>query len=189
MMEEKELLKLAKTDEFAVEKLLTQYKPLVTKIARRYFLVSGDIDDLVQEGMIGLYKAINTFNDSKDASFKTFATLCITRQLQSLIRKENTQKNLMLWDLIDNEIFQNLDVASDIENPEALAISNQNMEYIDNQIKLLLSKFEIQILKKYLKGESYNQIALETKVSKKSVDNALARVRIKLSHLLNDINK
>ena len=188
-MEERELLKLAKTDELAVEKLLTQYKPLVIKIARRYFLVSGDIDDLVQEGMIALYKAINTFDESKEASFKTFATLCVTRQLQSLIRKENTQKNSMLWDLIDNELVQRHDVATDIENPEAVAISNQNMEYIDNQIKLLLSKFEIQILKKYLKGESYNQIAQETKVSKKSVDNALARVRAKLSHLLGDISK
>ena len=188
-MEEKELLRQAKTDEFAVEKLLSQYKPLVIKIARRYFLVSGDIDDLVQEGTIGLYKAIKSFDENRDASFKTFATICITRQLQSLIRKEHTQKNAVFYDLLDSDFLENLDIASNIENPEMVAISNQNMEYINSQTKLLLSKFEYEILQKYLSGKSYTQIAEESNVSKKSVDNALHRLRLKLSHLLDDISK
>lgn len=188
-MEEKELLKLAKTNEMAVEELLKQYKPLVIKIARRYFLVSGDIDDLIQEGMIGLYKAIIAYDDNKDASFLTFATLCVTRQLQSLIRKENAQKNFAFWELFDNDLLENLDIPSNIENPEQRAISNQNLEYINSQIKLLLSNFELEVLQKYLKGYSYTQIANEAGVNKKSVDNALARLRSKLSHLLDDINK
>ena len=188
-MEEQELLKQAKTDELAVEKLLSKYKPLVIKIARRYFLLSGNIDDLVQEGTIGLYKAIKSFDASKDASFKTFATLCIKRQLQSLIRKEHSLKNSVFYDILDSELLENLNLATNAENPEMVAISNQNMEYINSQIKLLLSKFEYEILQKYLSGKSYNQIAEEAGVSKKSVDNALHRLRSKLSHLLDDISK
>ena len=188
-MEEKELLKSAKTNEEAVEKILTQYKPLVIKIARRYFLVCGDIDDLVQEGMIGLYKAIKSFDESKDASFKTFATICVTRQLQSLIRKEHSQKNLVFLDLFDSSILDNVDIATNRENPEQQIISSQNLEYIQSQIKELLSKFEYKILQKYLSGLSYTQIAEQEGISKKSVDNALSRLRGKLSHLLDDINK
>jgi len=188
-MEEKELLKLAKTNEMAVEELLQKYKPLVIKIARRYFLLSGDIDDLIQEGMIGLYKAIIGYDETKDARFITFATICITRQLQSLIRKEHAQKNFAFWELFDSDLLENLDVPSNAENPEERAISNQNMEYIISQIKSLLSKFELEVLMKYLSGYSYTQIAGDCNVNKKSVDNALARLRSKLSHLLDDINK
>ncbi|MBO7508614.1 MAG: sigma-70 family RNA polymerase sigma factor, partial [Clostridia bacterium] len=89
-MTETELLEKSKTDEMAVETLLNLYKPLVSKIARRFEFVGGELDDLVQEGMIGLYSAIKSFDNTKDASFKTFATLCITRKMQSAIRHQNT---------------------------------------------------------------------------------------------------
>ena len=186
-MEEKELLSLAKTDADAVEELLNLYKPLVSKISRRYFLISGGDDDLIQEGMIGLYKAIKNFDETKDASFKTFATLCITRQINSLIRREHSQKNDIFLDLFGSDIIENLDIPTNRENPEQNAISNQNLEYIKSQIKLLLSDFEERVLSLYLDGYSYSQIADECGVSKKSVDNALARLRLKLSHLLDDI--
>ena len=188
-MEERELLSLSKTDELAVEELLKLYKPLVNKIARRYFLLSGDTDDLVQEGMIGLYKAIKSFDEDKDASFKTFASICITRQINSLIRKEHSQKNDMFLDLFGSDVIDNLDVPTNRENPEQTAISNQNMEYIQSQISLLLSDMESKILGLYLDGLTYEQIAGKVGISKKSVDNALSRVRIKLSHLLDDIKK
>lgn len=187
-MNEIELLKKAKTDDTAVEELLKSYKPLVIKIARRYFLAGGELDDLIQEGMIGLYNAINGFNENKDASFKTFATLCITRRLQSAVRKENTQKNKMFLDLFDADAVANLNIPSDKENPEAKIISRENYKYINAQIQKLLSDFELEILKKYLIGMSYDNIAKECGVTKKSVDNALSRLRAKLSHLLDDTN-
>ncbi len=187
-MNEIELLKSAQNNEHAVEELLTKYKPLVLKIARRYFLVGGDIDDLVQEGTIGLYKAIMAYNEEKEASFLTFATLCIKRQLQSLIRKENTQKNSVFLDLFDGEEMEKLmNIPTNKENPEQVAISNQNMQYIQQEIKSQLSEFEYQVLKKYLNGMSYEKIAEESNTNKKSIDNALSRLRSKLSHLLDDI--
>lgn len=188
-MNEIELLNSAQTDEYAVEELLKKYKPLVIKIARRYFLVCGDIDDLVQEGTIGLYKAIMAYNQKKEASFITFATLCIKRQLQSLIRKENAQKNAVFLELFDNEdISKLIDIPTNKGNPEQVVISNQNLQYIKNEIKSQLSDFEYKVLQRYLNGMSYEQIANESGTNKKSIDNALARLRAKLSHLLDDIN-
>ena len=186
-MEEKELLKLAKTDEASMEVLLTRYKPLVSKIARQYFAMGGEYDDLVQEGMIGLYKAIQSYDDSKEASFKTFASLCITRQMLSAIRKTKTIKGKMFAELIDDELIT-VDTVSDIENPEELAISKQKGEFINQEIQSNLSEFELKVLIKYCSGMSYDDIATECEVSKKSVDNALSRIRSKLLHLLDDTN-
>lgn len=187
-MEEKELLKLAKTNESSMEILLTQYKPLVSKIARQYFAMGGEYDDLVQEGMIGLYKAIQNYDDNKDASFKTFASLCITRQMLSAIRKTKTIKGKMFAELLDDELISTLDTISDIENPEELAISKQKGEFINQEIQSSLSEFELKVLIKYCSGMSYDDIATECEVSKKSVDNALSRIRSKLLHLLDDTN-
>ncbi|MBQ8430683.1 MAG: sigma-70 family RNA polymerase sigma factor [Clostridia bacterium] len=89
-----ELIKLAKTNEYAVDEIFARYKPLVSKVARQFFLVGGDLDDLVQEGMIGLYKAIIGYEESKKASFKTFASLCILRNIQTAIKKANSHKNM-----------------------------------------------------------------------------------------------
>ena len=188
-MNEEELLIKAKTDETAVEDLLVEYKPLVSKIARQYFLVGGEIDDLVQEGMIGLYKAIKTYDSTKDATFKTFANLCITRQMQSAVRKANAEKNKIFLELIETDAFENFDIASDVENPEKTAISKENYKHIKNEIHSRLSGFEKVVLKLYLEGLSYEQIAIKHNVSKKSVDNALSRIRSKLSYLLDDIKK
>ena len=186
-MEEKELLKLAKTDEASMEVLLSTYKPLVSKIARQYFAMGGEYDDLVQEGMIGLYKAIQSYDDSKEASFKTFASLCITRQMLSAIRKTKTIKGKRFAELIDDELIT-VDTISDIENPEELAISKQKGEFINQEIQSNLSEFELKVLIKYCSGMSYDDIATECEVSKKSVDNALSRIRSKLLHLLDDTN-
>ena len=188
-MNEIDLLKSAQTDKYAVEELLKKYKPLVIKIARRYFLVCGDIDDLVQEGTIGLYKAIMAYNQEKEASFITFATICIKRQLQSLIRKENTQKNSVFLDLFnDDDLNKHINIPTNKGNPEQVAISNQNMQYIKQEIKSQLSDFEFKVLQQYLDGMSYEQIALQSGTNKKSIDNALARLRSKLSHLLDDMH-
>ena len=178
---------LQRSDE-DIENLLVQYKPLVIKIARQYFLMGGDIDDLVQEGMIGLYKAIKTFDDSKNASLKTFATLCIKRQIQSTVKKSNALKNNVFNDLFDDKILEIIDRPSAKENPEERAISKQKYEYINNEIHSKLSNFEREVLKKYLAGLSYNDISKEFNVTIKSIDNALSRIRTKLCFLLNDTN-
>ena len=186
-MSEKELLQKAKTDDNAVEELLKQYKSLVLKIARHYFIVGGDIDDLTQEGMIGLYKAIHSYNETKEASFKTFATLCIKRQILSAIKKANTQKNQMFLHLFDNSSLVYLDTPTNRENPEFNFISKENYNIINHAIHNNLSKMELQVLREYLAGESYVDIAKKIGVQKKSVDNALGRIRQKLTHVLDDI--
>lgn len=185
-MDENELIKRAMTDELAVEEILNLYKPLVAKIARRYSFVGGELDDLMQEGMIALYKATKTFDCAKDASFKTFATLCINRRFQSVVRSANTKKNRELFDLIDFNCTDVSELPEDSINPEQEVISKQKFEHINSEISNRLSKFEKEILKNYLNGETYNQIAEKCNITKKSVDNALARIRTKLAYLLDD---
>lgn len=186
-MNESELIQKAKTDKTAVEELLTKYKSLVLTIARRYFIVGGELDDLMQEGMIGLYKAINNFDENKNASFKTFATLCIKRQIQTAIRKANTNKNKVFCELFDNEQLAILEKPSNRENPEKNIISRENYNHLNQVINQTLSKMEKSVLREYLAGKSYEQIAQILQLQKKSVDNALNRIRQKLSHLLDDI--
>ena len=166
-----------------VEEIMANYKPLVSKIARRYFLYGGELDDLMQEGMIGLYKAIKNFDLEKQASFKTFATLCITRQIQSAIRKANSKKNtteIQMFEYLDSDF----DIASNKENPEINLIDSQNYTNFLEKIKEDLSDKEWEILTIYLDGFSYEQIAEKLNITKKSVDNALVRIRSKLSHLV-----
>lgn len=186
-MNEKELLIKAKTEEFAVEELLNKYKTLVLTIARHYFIIGGDIDDLTQEGMIGLYKAIQSYNGDKNSGFRSFAAMCIKRQILSAVKKANTKKNQMFAYLFDDSQLVFLDTPSNRENPERNFIAQENYNILNNAIKSKLSKKELQVLKEYLAGESYDKIAQKLKTDKKSVDNALARIRQKLSVVLDDI--
>ena len=172
-------------EEKNAEEIMIKYKPLVTKIARRYFVYGGDIDDLIQEGMIGLYKAIKSYDESKQASFKTFAGICITRQIQSVIRSANSKKNIVFLEIMDNS-ESNFDIATNKENPEENYITNQSYQNFWKDIKNILSKKELEILIVFLEGYSYDQIAEKLVIQKKSVDNALVRIRTKLSHILND---
>lgn len=188
-MEDKKLIILAKTDENAVEQLCKKYKSLVSSIARRYFIVGGDIDDITQEGMIGLYKAISSYEENKHASFKTFAALCIKRQIFTAIKKANSKKNQVFLALFDNDAMAMFDQPSNRENPEKNFISKENIEYLNQVINNKLSRMEKLVLKEYLDGKSYTDVALLLNLPKKSVDNALNRIRQKLSHLLGDIEQ
>ena len=175
----------ARTDQKAMENVLSEYKPLVTSISRRYFLVGAEPEDLVQEGMIGLYKAIQTFDESKQASFKTFANLCINSQIQMTIRNANRSKNKMLNEIMleDNEEKMYLVVLLE-PNPEYKVINQENFNYVKNEIISKLSLLEKQILKQFLLGKNYAEIAKTLCLDKKSVDNGLNRIRKKLIHLL-----
>lgn len=170
-----------------IDEVLEQYKPLVISIARRYFLAGGEIEDLIQEGMIGLYKAVQNYDEKSDASFSTFANLCITRKILSAIKHANNNNNKILNELAisgdDGENCMNLIVSLE-QNPEDKFISNQNMKYINRQIDTNLSLFEKQVLNNYIEGLKYDQIADKLGVSRKQVDNTLVKIRKKLEFLL-----
>ena len=180
-----EEIEVIKNDSEKVEELLKEYKPLVQVISRRYFLVGAEPDDVLQEGMIGLNKAIQTYSKDKNASFKTFATLCITSQIQTAIKSANSNKNKVLNEvsLGDSEQLMYF-VISKEPNPEDKVINKERYEDIKKAIREKLSLLEKQILKQFLLGKSYQEISSNLCIDKKSVDNGLNRIRKKLNYLL-----
>lgn len=188
--EELVILAQNKNDD-AMNELLSKFKSLVNKIARSYFLVGGDMEDIVQEGMIGLYKSITHFDGSKNASFKTFATTCIKHQIQSAIKVASSEKNKVLSQAIhfvqefrqedDDEI--EILIPSSLPSPDDKVLENEKLTEIYNIINKNLSELEKKILAFYLKGYSYNEISQLTNISKKSIDNGLSRIKNKLSFL------
>ena len=169
------------TDEIA-EYLLDKYKPLVRKKARAMYLVGGETDDLIQEGMLGLFKALRDFNPAREVSFASFARLCIERQLYNAIQSSNRQKHQPLntyISLSDEEFASELRQIS-VQNPEAIRIDQENAAGIEEKIHRTLSKFENQVLKMYLEGADYIQIAERLDRPAKSIDNALQRIRQKV---------
>lgn len=178
-------------DEMAVNTLLKKYKSLVNQIARSYFLTGGDMEDIVQEGMIGLYKAIMHFKNTKSASFKTFASTCIKNQVQSAVRVASSEKNKVLSSAIpiidqlnsDEEDEKEIIFPSDLPSPDEKLIEKESLKEIMTKIKETLSSLELKVLTLYLKGYSYNEIAKISNLNKKSIDNALTRIKNKLSFL------
>ena len=196
-MKEKLLQEAQIGNEEAIEQLFSIYKPLVNKIARSYFLTGGDVEDLVQEGMIGLFKAIKNFKGDKNASFKTFATTCIKNQIQSAVRVASSEKNMILSTALSIEQPSNFEddedeieivLPSSLPKPDEKIENKENFKQITKKIILALSHLELKILIGYLKGYNYNEIANQNKISKKSVDNALSRIKNKLSFLKNKNN-
>lgn len=174
--------------------LMQKYKKLANKIARSYFLLGAEYDDLLQEAMIGLYKAISSFNKDSTASFHTFAHMCITRNVQSAVKTANRQKNQILNSSLslDEKVESgfSFDETNDInlfvlstKSPDEKLIENENFVEIKEKIKDALSNFELKVLMHYLSGESYTQIAQKLNVENKSIDNALSRIRNKLVFL------
>lgn len=165
--------------------LFNKYRSLINKCSRGYFLIGGDIEDLVQEGMIGLYKAIKNYSADKAATFSTFASLCIRRQIQSAVRNASAKKNkalssavpIMDEDSDDTGVY----LIADGESPDSILIHRQTSQAIFEELKKLLSPLEYDVLKYYLSGLSYQQIASKTKQTKKSIGNALSRIKKKLA--------
>ncbi len=182
-------------NEKALNDLLKKYKSLVNQIARSYFLTGGDIEDIVQEGMIGLYKAIMHYKSSKTASFKTFASTCIKNQVQSAVRVASSEKNKILSTALpiidqlnsDEEDEKEIIFPSDLPSPDEQLIEKERMNEIVDKIKKSLSSMELKVLNLYLKGYSYNEISKISNLSKKSIDNALSRIKNKLSFLKYEI--
>lgn len=162
--------------------LIDKYKSLVRTRARALYLVGGDHEDLIQEGMLGLFKAVRDYKPEKEASFATFAGLCIDRQMYSAVASSQRQKHQPLNSFVSlSEPVSEQELRLvDEETPEEIMISRENVIGMHERIKERLSKFEYQVLELYLKGYDYMQIAEKLGKQPKAIDNALQRIRSKV---------
>jgi len=166
--------------------LMNRFKPLVKAKAKDYYLKGGDLEDLIQEGMIGLYKAVLDFNPHKNAKFASFATLCVVRQIQTAIKAANRQKHLplntslSLYNEETPEISQGLVTDRRLGNPEDLLLGIEAYHDIDDFIHENLSKLEFDVLIRHIDGKTHVEIAESLGKNLKTVDNALQRIRRKI---------
>ena len=180
----------------AEEYLLDKYKNFVRSKARSYFLIGADHEDIVQEGMIGLYKAIRDYRPEKLSSFRAFAELCITRQIITAIKTATRQKhiplnsyislNKPLYDEESDRTLMDVIMEGRISNPEEIIINREDLVNINDKIKEVLSGLEQEVLSAYLDGKSYQEIAESLGRHVKSIDNALQRVKRKLEKYLEE---
>lgn len=187
-----EQVHLGNTD--ALDFLISKYRLFVKAKARSYFLIGADKEDIIQEGMIGLYKAIRDFKEDKLASFRAFAELCITRQIITAIKTATRQKHIPLnsYVSLDKPIYDEesertlMDVITSpiSDDPEYLMINREDYNYLEQKMGEVLSELEQQVLVRYLEGQSYNEISEELDRHVKSIDNALQRVKRKLERHL-----
>lgn len=196
-MVDEEVVALARNGSIpALEFLIVKYKNFVRAKARSYFLIGADREDIIQEGMIGLYKAIRDFRSEKLSSFRAFAELCITRQIITAIKTATRQKHIPLnsYVSLNKPIYDEdsdrtlLDVISGtkVSDPEELVISREEFGDIEQRMGEILSELEWQVLMAYLDGKSYQEIADSLERHVKSIDNALQRVKRKLERYLED---
>ena len=194
---DEQVVRLAQeNDSQALEYLLNKYKNFVRTKARSYFLIGADHEDIVQEGMIGLYKAIRDYKEEKLSSFKAFAELCITRQIITAIKTATRQKHIPLNSYIslNKPIYEEdsdrtlLDVITEetMSNPEEMMIDREDLTFIEGRIGQMMSDFEKEVLIRYMEGKSYVQIADEMGRHVKSIDNALQRIKRKLLKYLEE---
>jgi len=194
-MSDEDIVELARnSDDLALEFLINKYRNFVRAKARSYFLIGADREDIIQEGMIGLYKAIRDFRADKLASFRAFAELCITRQIITAIKTATRQKHIPLnsYVSLNKPIYDEesdrtlLDIISGtkVTDPEELVISQEEFDDIESKMSEFLSDLEWRVLMYYLEGKSYQEIADDLCRHVKSVDNALQRVKRKLERYL-----
>lgn len=195
-MDELQIIQAAQSgDGEAMTFLLEKYKSMVRALSRPLFLMDGDKDDLLQEGMIGLFKAIRTYDADRGTVFETFANLCISSQLYSAIKISNRQKNIPLNSYISLDMSEGFEAGGDSffelnraltvwqQNPEEIVIGEENARNIKRRLYSRLSKMEMQVLSLFLKGLTYQEIAGKLGKSPKAIDNALQRIKTKLLKL------
>ncbi|WP_088006736.1 RNA polymerase sporulation sigma factor SigH [Indiicoccus explosivorum] len=181
-------------DTEALDFLITKFRPIVRMKARSYFLIGADREDIIQEGMIGLYKGIRDYRGDKLSSFRAFAELCIVRQIITAIKTATRQKHIPLnsYVSLDKPIYDEesdrtlLDVLAGgiLEDPEELMINREEFSYIEEKMEEVLSSLEREVLSLYLEGETYQEISEKLNRHVKSIDNALQRVKRKLERHL-----
>ena len=198
---DEELVLMAQNgDDAAQEYLLDKYKSLVRAKSRAYFLIGADSEDIIQEGMIGLYKAVRDYNEEKNASFRSFAELCVNRQMITAIKAATRQKHQPLnsYVSLNKPVYEEeseqtyMDFlqsnSGSLLNPEALLIGQENKSFLEDQMVKNLSSFETRVLVLYLQGRSYFEISRVLDKPEKSIDNALQRVKKKLEKFLEEKN-
>ena len=189
-MGDEEIITLIKSDnKEALDYLLNKYKELVYMKVSKYFIIGAEKDDIFQEGMIRLYKAIQSFKEDKHNQFKTFANMCIERQLITAIKTSNRQKhmplnsylslNMSAYDDEDDKTLLDILNNKTVEDPLETITKKEYYKRVEDTIDKSLSDFEKQVLRKFLKGDSYVKIAEELSSPVKSVDNAIQRIRKK----------
>ena len=194
-MTDEQIVQLAQAgEEPALVYLLNKYKNFVRSKARSYFPIGADHEDIVQEGMIGLFKAIRDYREDRLSSFRAFAELCITRQIITAIKTATRHKHIPLnsYVSLNKPIYDEesdrtlLDVITEgyLANPEDVLINREDMSLIEVRIAQSLSPLERQVLAKYLQGKSYQEISRDMKRQIKSIDNALQRVKRKLAKIM-----
>ena len=183
--------KVRQGNEKALSYLLEKYKELVKMKVGKYYIIGAEKEDIIQEGMIGLFKAIKTYKSDKNNTFKTFANLCIERQLITAIKSSNRQKHIPLNSYLslnisayDNDDEDSTELIANfnnkvVEDPLEMIMKKENYEELEKKIDKSLSDFEKQVLNRFLKGESYVAIAKRLDSPVKSVDNAIQRIRKK----------
>ena len=188
LTDEQIISQIKEGDEQALSFLLEKYKNMVNSKVGKYFMIGAEKDDIIQEGMIGLYKAIRDFNRLKQNSFKTFANICIERQLITAIKSSNRQKHIPLnsYLSLNMSAYENDEDSAElietfksdtIEDPLETIMKREYFNEIQNTMHKSLSKFEENVLERYIQGESYEVIAKKLDTPIKSVDNAIQRIR------------
>jgi RNA polymerase sporulation-specific sigma factor len=193
-VDEEIVLEAKKGNTMAQEYLISKYENFVKAKSKSYFLIGADKEDIYQEGLIGLYKAIRDFNPEKLTSFRAFAELCITRQIITAIKTATRQKHIPLntYVSLNKPIYEEdsdrtlIDVVSELKitDPEEVIIGKEQIKYIENEMAKVLSDLEMEVLQSYLDGKSYQEIASDLDRQAKSIDNALQRVKRKLEKCL-----
>lgn len=189
---DEELIARLRNGETIIEDyLMEKYKGLVRQKARAMFLIGGDTDDLIQEGMIGLFKAVRDFQPGREATFATFARMCIDRQIYSAIQNSNRQKHLPLNSYVSlNQEDESSPIWElSVENPEEIIIDQETARDLQQKISDYLSPMENKVLDLYLKGEGYVEIGRILGKSPKSIDNALQRIRAKIREVISQNRK
>ena len=194
-MEDEEIVEQAKSNNnLALEYLIHKYKGFVKSKARSYYLIGADKEDIIQEGMIGLYKAIRDYDKDKLASFRGFAEICITRQIITAIKTATRQKHIPLnsyvslnkpiyYEGTERTLLDNVSYVR-VLDPEELMINREELISIEKKMGNILSELELEVLMSYVDGLSYQEIAEEMDRQVKSIDNALQRVKRKLEKIL-----
>ncbi len=188
---DEEIVKLARQgDGAAQESLIQKYKKFVKNKAKAYFLIGADREDIIQEGMIGLFKAIRDYNEDKQATFKAFAEMCIKRQIITAIKSATRQKHIPLNSYVSlskpiyeensERTLMDMLTSEKVTDPETITVFKEELDYIESKVADSLSNLEWRVLKEYLMGKSYQEIAQDMNKPIKSIDNALQRVKRKL---------
>lgn len=187
------VLKAKSGDMESMEAILKYFKPKVTAICREYFLIGADFDDILQEGMIGLYKSINGYNPEKNNNFPKFASMCIHHQIQNAVKTANSKKNYPLNDYVSINVEGRVDseddspkimLQADNSHTEQNSLNKESLKNVYNAIKNALTPEQYKILLMYLNGFTYSEIAEQFNVSNKNIDNQIQAIKKKLRVVL-----